>query len=290
LRITMSKSKPTLEAGEQLPPMAGNVVTTFLFSCMAMLIACGFALVTLKLKLEDKIKAVLPANSDPLALPMAAGLLHIFVLQWLGMMVNAARSRYNVPWPWLYAEKSHPHAIEYNCAQRAHQHYLEQTVMAAIVLVIAGSEFPNTAGAGIIVFTSSKITGNILGYGSGKASRRSWGAWGYLGLLPVIGLSFFAVAHKFGIDSAPLVDNVAEHSKLAAAATYDTIQPLAAKAAETCKPYVQMVGEAARPYVDKAMENEYVSGAATAATAYATAASAAAQPYVEQLLSQMSGA
>jgi len=264
--------KSDIEKGEALPPMGGNIISAFIMSCISTLIAISFGFGTLKLELESKIKALLPENADPLALPMAAGLLHIFVMQWLAMMVNNARVRYGVAWPWLYAEKSHPNAIPYNCAQRAHQHYLEQTIMVGIILVIAASEFPNTAGAGTIVFTFSKILGNVVGYNSGNASRRNWGGFGYIGLLAVLGLAFFAVVKKFGVDLQPLVENAVETAKPYCIAAYEKAKPIAEKCIEKAMPYVEAAGEKVKPYYDQAMANEYVGKAAGyAGTAFESA-------------------
>jgi len=248
-------ARSALEKGEQLPPMPGNTITALFGLFVFFSVAAAFGYGALHLDLEGRLKSLLP-KADPLALPLAAGLFHVFVMQWLAFCVNNARKRYNVPWPWLYAEKSHPEAIPYNCVQRAHQHYLEQTIMLFAVMGIAMTEYPFSAGACTIFFTASKIVGNVLGYGSGKASRKGWGMWGYLGLITMLGLAIHAVVHKFGYEPESVVVSGIEAAK-----------PYASLAAEKAKPYADMAAEAAKPYADRAFE--------------------AAKPYVEAAKAQM---
>ena len=175
-------------------------------------------------KPEEVLSSIM-SLTDPYAAPFAAALFHLFVLQWLAMMVNNARVKYNVPWPTLYVDKSHPHAVEYNwcaarlrlhraqrnhasisslacpwahaeallwyseeltvcyvrcpcSAQRAHQHVLEQTPFLFTVVAIASSEFPLCAGVGGIIFSFSKVVGNVFGYASGSSKARNRGAFG----------------------------------------------------------------------------------------------------------------
>ena len=214
----------------------------------------------------------MPPKADPMALLMAAGVFHLFVLQWLAMQVNNARVRYGVPWPYLYAERSHPMAIPYNCAQRAHQHTLEATVTAAIAGAIASSEYPLCAGAGLALWSFSKVIGNVLGYGSGKASRKGWGTFGYLGLLPVTGLAIFAMLKRFGLEPQEAVDAVkpyvddavekatpyallaAEKAQEAAVVAAEKTKEAAAAAAVAAEPYIAQAQEAATPYVAMARE------------------------------------
>jgi glutathione S-transferase len=219
---------------------------------MFLVIASAMGFGVLSVGLEDKLKALLPPKADPLALPMAVAILHIFVLQWLGFMVNNARVRYDVKWPWLYADKDHPNAVAYNCAQRAHQHVLEQTVLAGIVLVVASTEYPCSAGAGIGLFSFSKIIGNVFGYASGNAKRRNWGGFGYLGLLPVVGLAILATIKKFGVEPDAAAAAVAEVVGPYATMAMETAQPYATMAMEKAQPYATMAMETAAPYVEAA--------------------------------------
>ena len=288
LSVVANMAKDNLHSGESLPPAAGNTITSFIFLCVFFSVGTAFGYGALKLELEDKLKALLP-TAEPLALPLAACMFHVFVMQWLGFCVNNARKRYNVPWPWLYAEKSHPNAIEYNCVQRAHQHYLEQTIQLAIVMGVAATEYPFSAGACTIFFTASKISGNVLGYGSGKASRKAWGMWGYLGLITLTGLALFATIKKFGVEPVPLVTSGIEIATPYAQMAAETAKPYVDIAAETAKPYVDAAAETAKPYVDAAAETAkpYVDAATEAAMPYVEKAAEHAGPYVEAAKAQM---
>jgi glutathione S-transferase len=259
-------------AGESLPPIGGNTLSTGLFSLVFMGLAMGAGLLALHVDTEATLRAALPAGADPLALPMGACVLHVLVLQWLAMKVNAARLKYGVPWPFLYAERAHPHAVAYNCAQRAHQHVLEQSVSAALVLAVAGLEYPATAGAGIAVWSFSKVVGNVIGYSSGASSRKNWGAFGYLGLLPVTGLAVWATAKRLGLapDEAmaasathvaagiaacrPYVESGARAAAPYATAAYEAASPYLVPAVDACRPYVTTAAEACRPYVTAAAD------------------------------------
>ena len=244
-----AKSKPT---GEALPPMGGNAITALFASVVFFCIASAFGFGVLTLGWEEKIKGMLPEKAEPIAVPMAAGIFHVFVLQWLGMNVNNARVRYDVKWPTMYADKDHPNAVAYNCAQRAHQHVLEQSVAAAIAVVVASVEYPCCAGAGLALFTFSKITGNVFGYASGNANRRSWGMYGYLGLLSVLGLAILATIKKFGVEPEVAANAVAETTGPYVEMIMDKIGPMYDKAVEAAKPHLDKAMAAAAPYIEQA--------------------------------------
>ena len=80
-------AKDNLHSGESLPPTAGNTITSFIFLCVFFSVGTAFGYGALKLELEDKLKALLP-TAEPLALPLAACMFHVFVMQWLGFCVN----------------------------------------------------------------------------------------------------------------------------------------------------------------------------------------------------------
>merc|ERR1719331_2584409 len=112
--------------------------------------------------------------------------------------------------------------------------------MAGIALVVASVEYPCCAGAGIGLFSFSKVVGNVFGYASGNAKRRNWGGFGYLALLPTIGLACFATLKKFGVDP-----------DAAAASVVEKAAPIAAQVGEAAAPYVAQAREAAAPYLTK---------------------------------------
>ena len=278
-----SKPEPT---GEASPPMGGNTFTAFMGSVIMMCVCSAAGFGTVAYGLEAKITELLPEGAEPIALPMAAAMFHIFVVQWLAMMVNNARVKYDVKWPTMYAESSHPNAIAYNCAQRAHQHVLEQTPMAMIVLVVASFSYPASAGCGIGLFTFSKIIGNVFGYSSGKAWRRSWGSFGYLGIMPVVGLAILATLSKFGISSDVAAAYVADKT----AVGIEIATPYAVAAYEKSSEFGAMCLEKAGPYAQEAVAKTKEFGAMCVEKAgpYMDKATEAAKPYVDAVKAKFS--
>mgnify|MGYP003389821539 CR=1 FL=1 len=60
-------------------------------------------------------------NFDPkYAYVMAVLIGSAFVNLYLIILVDIARHKYNVKYPVLYADHTHPHHVEYNSAQRGH--------------------------------------------------------------------------------------------------------------------------------------------------------------------------
>jgi hypothetical protein len=103
-----------LAPGESLPPGgAMGALKSGLVAVIFILLPTTVGVLMPEVAPDEWLKARL-ALADAKACPMAAGVLHVFVLQWLAMRVNAARVKYNVPWPTLYAEATHPHATAYN--------------------------------------------------------------------------------------------------------------------------------------------------------------------------------
>jgi len=225
-------AKKSLSKGEALPPVGTG---PFMSGFFAMVFFLFPAVLTLLLepvvKPEEKLKALVGSMvDDPIAAPIFAAIFHLFVLQWLAMCVNGARVKFNVAWPTLYVESTHVNATAYNCAQRAHQHVLEQTHTLLVLLLIASLDFPLTAGVASALFSFSKIVGNVFGYSSGDAKKKDRGAFGYLGLLSLFGLSMLV-----GLRRAGHADRVTTHVE----AAYN-------QSAAVIGPYVM-------PYVEVAM-------------------------------------
>lgn len=244
-------AKPgSLDKGEALPPAGMGPIASGLFAAFFMLVPAALAvLLEPVVKPEVKLNGLLGGVlADPLAAPIFAALFHLFVLQWLAMCVNGARIKYSVAWPTLYVDKAHPHATAYNCAQRAHQHVLEQTPTLLVLLVIASFDFPLTAGVGGCLFSFSKIVGNVFGYSSGNAKKKDRGAFGYLGLLTLIGLSVLVGLRKAG-HAAVFTANV--ESAYERAST--TIGPYASAAVDTVTPFATKALKTIQPHIDTAM-------------------------------------
>ena len=191
-----------------------------------------------------------------------------------------------------YAEQSHPHAVEYNCAQRAHQHVLEQTPMLLTLLGIGSLEYPLTSGVAAVLFSFSKIVGNVFGYSRGRSSAKNRGAFGYLGLLTLVGLVGLVGLRRAGkVDVfTSKIEDAVEAAKpivnITLAKTYEAVEaakPHVAKAREVAAPYLVHAYEAAVPYYEAAVPyvEPHVTKAREAAAPYMASALEAAAPYVE---------
>jgi len=279
-------SPPPLKRGESMPPGGMGSIMSGVFAFLFMMVpitACAFLEPMFK---PEEVLAKYVHLADPVAAPIAAALFHLFVLQWLAMCVNGARVRYNVPWPTMYVDESHPHAVEYNCAQRAHQHVLEQTPMLIVLLGIASLTHPLTAGAASMLFSFSKVVGNVFGYSKGNSKAKNRGAFGYLGLLALVGLAGLVglrkagVADEFitkievGVETArPHVYRAMEVANEQAIVAYEAAKPYAKKAAAAAAPYMTKAFKAGEPYVTKVMN---------ASKPYYDKVHDAATPYIEQ--------
>ena len=59
--------------------------------------------------------------------------------------------------------------------------------MLLTLLGIGSLEYPLTSGVAAVLFSFSKIVGNVFGYSRGRSSAKNRGAFGYLGLLTLVG-------------------------------------------------------------------------------------------------------
>ncbi|KAH9133847.1 hypothetical protein LEN26_003322 [Aphanomyces euteiches] len=115
----------------------------------------------------------------------------VFVNFWAGMKVGAARKKYNIKYPQMYAEKGDKNFIEFNCVQRAHQNMLENLPVFLSILATSSIYRPMWAAIAGLVRVLGFIV-YVASYASGSPEKRQYGAFGYLGLLVSIGLSFEA--------------------------------------------------------------------------------------------------
>ncbi|ETI52774.1 hypothetical protein F441_04130 [Phytophthora nicotianae CJ01A1] len=110
---------------------------------------------------------------------------------WAGFKVGAARKKYNVSYPQMYAEKKDKNANEFNCVQRAHQNVLENLPLFYAMLATSSIYRPKVAAAAGVV----RVVGFIVyvkGYSTGDPGKRRRGSFGHLGTLVMLGLSLEA--------------------------------------------------------------------------------------------------
>ncbi|DBA04040.1 TPA: hypothetical protein N0F65_009387 [Lagenidium giganteum] len=120
-----------------------------------------------------------------------------FVNLWAGLKVGAARKKYDVQYPQMYAEKSDKNAKAFNCVQRAHQNFLENVPFFFAFLVTSSVYRPCFAAiAGFV-----RLLGFIVyieSYASGDPKKRLRGGFGYFGLLGSLVLTIEAALKLLG--------------------------------------------------------------------------------------------
>ncbi|KAG2196092.1 hypothetical protein INT46_010159 [Mucor plumbeus] len=116
-----------------------------------------------------------------------ASALYVFSL---GAKVGGARKAAKVPYPYVYAEKSEaekdPKKNIFNCTQRAHQNTLEILPVYNTLLLVGGLKYPEISAAAGVVFLLGRIV-FTSGYVTGDPAKRTRGAFGYLGLITLLG-------------------------------------------------------------------------------------------------------
>jgi glutathione S-transferase len=105
---------------------------------------------------------------------------------WMSFQVGAARKKYKVNYPNLYADKSNPSADAFNCVQRGHQNSLENLPVFLSLLLVAGFRFPITAAVAGVVYNVGRIF-YFRGYATGKPAQRQRGSFMYFGTLTLLG-------------------------------------------------------------------------------------------------------
>jgi len=119
------------------------------------------------------------------------GIGSIFMAMWKGIKVGQARKKYNVQYPDMY---SNEHKT-FNCIQRAHQNTLENLPQFLFLLTMAGFSHPRIAAAAGWIWIGGRIAYGI-GYSTGEPKSRMKGAFGYIGLLGLLGCAIHtAIEH-----------------------------------------------------------------------------------------------
>jgi len=107
----------------------------------------------------------------------------IFMAMWKGIKVGQARKQYKVEYPNMYSDNK-----VFNCIQRSHQNTLENLPQFFFLLGTAGLSHPRVAAGAGLVWIAARIV-YALGYSTGQPEKRVKGAFGYLGLLTLLGCS-----------------------------------------------------------------------------------------------------
>lgn len=114
----------------------------------------------------------------------------VFLLTGLGIKVGMARKKYGVKYPTMYSEKE----PVFNCIQRAHQNTIEGYTIFLLLLIFGGLQHPCLSSAAGIIWIVSRVF-YAKGYYTGEPEKRSQGAFGYIGLLVLLGSTISFAIH-----------------------------------------------------------------------------------------------
>lgn len=114
-----------------------------------------------------------------------------FVNMWMAFNVMKARKEHNVKYPLLYS----PDNDKFNCVQRAHQNTLENYPTFLLLLLVGGLHCPRVAAASGVVYVLGRVA-FALGYYTGDPEKRRWGAFGYAGLITLLGSTLCFAARQ----------------------------------------------------------------------------------------------
>ena len=76
----------------------------------------------------------------------------------------------------------------FNCVQRGHQNALEVYPQFLMLLFVGGLKHPVAASVAGLIWLAGRIV-YAAGYATGDPSQRQKGAFGYIGLLTLLGTS-----------------------------------------------------------------------------------------------------
>ncbi|KAJ7291060.1 hypothetical protein C8J57DRAFT_1163077 [Mycena rebaudengoi] len=121
-----------------------------------------------------------------------------FVLGYQTTVVNKTRRAAKIEYPRAYAEKAEmdksPAAVQFNCAQRAHQNTLENLPIFYTLTLITSIKYPLIAATCLGLFSAARV-GYTRGYTTGDPKRRHnfMSVVNYPALLTLLGASVYTV-------------------------------------------------------------------------------------------------
>jgi len=117
----------------------------------------------------------------------------IILLEYLGIKVGGARKKFNVKYPTMYSDKEDV----FNCYQRAHQNTLEIYAAVMMLLIFGGLQYPRLSAAAGEIWILGRYF-YAQGYYTGDPSKRHRGAFGYIGLIILIGTTMCFALNLLG--------------------------------------------------------------------------------------------
>ncbi|GAA5829578.1 hypothetical protein JCM11251_000210 [Rhodosporidiobolus azoricus] len=129
------------------------------------------------------------------AYPLAVATVGVYsLLIYAGGKVSSARKAAKVEYPAAYAANDLAEkdvlAKKFNCAQRAHSNTLENLPIFFLSLFHTSIYHPKYAAVGGLIWVAGRFA-YTAGYTTGDPKKRSNGTFAYLGLLPLLGYSFY---------------------------------------------------------------------------------------------------
>ncbi|KAF7047474.1 hypothetical protein CFC21_056401 [Triticum aestivum] len=121
---------------------------------------------------------------------------YAFLNFWMSFQVGAARKKYKVFYPTMYAtEAENKDAKRFNCVQRGHQNSLEMMPLFFVTVLLGGLQHPVVAAALGLLYTVARFF-YFKGYATGVPENRL--KLGGLNFLAIIGLILCTAS--FGIN------------------------------------------------------------------------------------------
>ncbi|KAF5186028.1 Microsomal glutathione s-transferase [Thalictrum thalictroides] len=122
--------------------------------------------------------------------------LYFFVNFYMSIQVGAARKKYKVYYPTLYAlESENKDAKLFNCVQRGHQNALENMPIFFLFLSLGGIKHPIIASSFGLLYTVARFF-YFQGYSTGQPDNRvKFSAVGFLATFALVGCSISLAVH-----------------------------------------------------------------------------------------------
>ncbi|KAM3294557.1 hypothetical protein ACQJBY_037450 [Aegilops geniculata] len=112
---------------------------------------------------------------------------YAFLNFWMSFQVGAARKKYKVFYPTMYAtESENKEAKPFNCVQRGHQNSIEMMPLFFATLLLGGLQHPVIAAALGLLYTVARFF-YFKGYATGvRESRHKLGSLNYPAIFGLI--------------------------------------------------------------------------------------------------------
>ncbi|XP_065837662.1 glutathione S-transferase 3, mitochondrial-like [Oscarella lobularis] len=101
---------------------------------------------------------------------------------YFAIRVVRARTQYGVKAPDVYSDTQ----PAFNCVQRVHQNTLEMYPQFLMTLFVGGLQYPRLSALGGAIYLAGRMAYSY-GYNSGDPSKRSYGEFGGIGALIMLG-------------------------------------------------------------------------------------------------------